>query len=286
MKKSPLLDALLESLASVSSFHSSTTSVYAFYKEAALRETRRFFDEGQEGPVSFGQFGEISLPYFKMGAIDTVDLFGIDELIIFAFYWANRGRYRKALDIGANMALHSILLDRCGIEVTAFEPDPIHFAKLRENLALNGCRRVTPVEKAVSTEAGEAEFIRVKGNTTSSHIAGAKTNPYGDLDRFAVKIEAVADVLNGIDLIKMDAEGHEKEILLGIPISAWDRLDALVEINDAENGRGVFDHFHALGVNLFAQRLNWAAVSSAAEMPVGHRGGTLFITKKPAMPWN
>ncbi|SDT94654.1 methyltransferase, FkbM family [Verrucomicrobium sp. GAS474] len=269
----------------VPAFHASTTPLYSFYKTVALAETKPLFSEGQSESVSFGPFGEIFLPYFKMGAIDTVDLFGLDELIIFAYYWANRARYKKALDIGANMGLHSILLDRCGIATTAFEPDPIHFKKLISNLKLNQATQVTPIEKAISTQSGETEFIRVKGNTTSSHIAGAKENPYGELDRFPVKIEAIAAIIEGIDLIKMDAEGHEKEILLGIPPAAWDRLDALVEINDVANAHAVFDHFQRLGVHLFAQKLNWAPVTTAAEMPIGHRGGTLCITRKPHLNW-
>src|SRR3546814_20413787 len=88
-----------------------------------------------------------------MGNIDSLDLFGIDELIVFAFYWANRDRYRTALDLGANIGLHSIILDRCGYRVTAFEPDPETAEELRRNLVRNGCSNVEVHEAAVAAEA-------------------------------------------------------------------------------------------------------------------------------------
>src|SRR5690349_11853642 len=74
-------------------------------------------------PIPFGPFGPLALPYRRMGAIDSVDLFGLDELILFAFYWANRSRYRRSVDIGANIGLHSIVMARCGLAVRSFEPD-------------------------------------------------------------------------------------------------------------------------------------------------------------------
>jgi len=42
------------------------------------------FVSGGSGKESYGPFGVISLPYFKMGAIDSLDLFGLDEMIIFS----------------------------------------------------------------------------------------------------------------------------------------------------------------------------------------------------------
>src|SRR5574341_904869 len=82
-------------------------------------------------------------------------------------------RYRRARDIGANLGLHSIVLARCGFEVKAFEPDPWHFGLLKDNLAANRAR-VEAIPAAVSTADGEAQFVRVLGNTTGSHLAGSK----------------------------------------------------------------------------------------------------------------
>ena len=199
-------------------------------------------------------FGPLKFPYFKMGVTDSLNLFDLDELIIFSFYWANRGKYRQVLDIGANIGLHSIILSKCGFKVRAYEPDPVHFELLRRNLELNGCARATAFNEAVSDKAGTAEFIRVLGNTTGSHIAGAKPSPYGELERFTVPTEDIRQLLAWPDLIKMDVEGHEKELLLATNRENWRGRDALVEIGSELNADAVWKHMAEEGVNLFHKK--------------------------------
>jgi len=236
-------------------------------------------------PVPFGPFGALTLPYRKMGAIDSVDLLNLDELILFAFYWANRGRYHRVVDIGANIGLHSILMARCGFAVRAFEPDPLHLAVLRANLKLNSVT-VEVVEAAVSDKNGDMKFVRVKGNTTSSHLVGAKTNPYGELERFFVPIRKFSDAVADADFVKVDAEGHEVVILRSLPAERWQSLDAVVEVGTAKNARALFDHFKALPVGLFAQKIGWSRASRVEDIPTSYREGGLFITTKAEMSWS
>ena len=49
------------------------------------------FVSGGSGNDNYGPFGDISLPYFKMGAIDSLDLFGLDEMIIFSISSLSQG---------------------------------------------------------------------------------------------------------------------------------------------------------------------------------------------------
>jgi FkbM family methyltransferase len=221
-----------------------------------------------------------------MGAVDSLSLFDLDELILFSFYWRNRHRYRRALDVGANIGLHSIVMSRCGFEVQAYEPDPTHFGLLQRNLARNGCKQVSPVNAAVSRRAGTLEFVRVLGNTTGSHLAGAKPSPYGELERFPVPVEAIGPLLQWADLVKLDVEGHEAEILLATSRQDWQETDGVVEIGSSANARLVFDHFRAENVNLFAQKHGWSRVKELAEMPTSYREGSLFITCKEQMSWD
>jgi FkbM family methyltransferase len=220
-----------------------------------------------------------------MGSVDSLNLFDIDELILFCFYWHNRDRYHRAADLGANLGLHAIVLSRCGFEVRAYEPDPTHFALLKRNLGLNGCANVRAIGAAVSRCAGSMEFVRVLGNTTSSHLAGAKPSPYGDLERFPVPVEALAPLLEWADLVKMDVEGHEAEILLGTTPEQWRRTDAVIEIGSPANASAVFEHFRGSAVRLFAQKGGWRAVDDLSAMPTSYRDGSLFLTCQDAMPW-
>jgi len=280
-----LLDGLIRALPGLNAMHAPGTDVYGFLKLAARRCVQALFRDETPIARAFGPLGTLGFPYTRMGAIDSLDLFGLDELILFSFYWVNRTRYRHALDLGANLGLHSIMLARCGMSVRAFEPDPHHFALLRDNLARNGCVRVDARNEAVSLERGTMEFIRVRGNTTGSHLAGSKSTVYGELDRFPVQVEAFGSLLGQIDLMKMDVEGHERALLCSTRSQDWSALDAVVEIGTAENAAAVFTHLRDIGVNLFAQQLGWRKVERVEDMPTSYRNGSLFISRKSHMPW-
>src|SRR3989344_2282135 len=283
MKYPTSIKELIYVLPSFNHSHAPGTEFYDVEKAMVAKEIEETFSDTGEGKKKFEPFGELVLPYHKMGAIDTLDLFGLDELIIFSFYWANRGSYKKVADIGANIGLHSIIMDKCGFEIHAYEPDPEHFKILERNLKLNDVSRVEPFCVAVSSKAGQAEFIRVLGNTTGSHLTGSKPNPAGQLDKFMVEIKPITPIIEWADLLKIDAEGHEKEILLVTSSENWVNTDAIVEVGNETNAHAIFDHFNKLGINLFAQKVNWQKVSSFYQMPTSYRDGSLFITSSDKM---
>jgi FkbM family methyltransferase len=221
-----------------------------------------------------------------MGSISSLHLFGIDELIIFSFYWANRGRYKNVLDLGANIGLHSILLSKWGYNVRCYEPDPQTFAVLSKNLELNRATTVEPINAAVSTKKGEMEFVRVVGNMTGSHLAGAKPPGYGELEKFKVSVDEFRSILSWADLAKIDIEGHEKEVILSTLADDWKKTDALVEVGTPANAAQIFEHFSSMKINMFAQKLNWKKVERVSDMPTSYKEGTLFVTCKNQMPWN
>lgn len=278
------LSGLIEALARQPGEHRRDGAWYARTRDALRPKIVELFSSPEGIERDFGPFGRLSLPYTRMGAIDSLDLFGLDELIIFAYYHANRGLYRNALDIGANLGLHSIVMSRCGFRVKAFEPDAWHYGLLKRNLAANGAAGVEPVEAAVSTRDGEARFVRVLGNTTGSHLDGSKDS-YGDKEYFTVRTVAIQPLLAAADLAKIDAEGHEKELLLACTAGQMRTLDIMVEIGNEKNAAAVFAHFQAIGVGMFAQKIGWERVRRLEDVPTSHREGSLFVSARPAMPW-
>ena len=286
MSSASILESLFLALPTMREHHSPNSKAYALLKQVAHREVERLFYNVEPSFREFRPFGELALPYHKMGAIDSLNLFDLDEFIIFSFYWANRQRYRRVLDIGANIGLHSIILSKCGFEVRAYEPDPQHFEAIERNLALNNCSNVQTVNAAVSSQAGTMEFVRVLGNTTASHLTGSKPNPYGELERFPVRVEAIEPLITWADLIKLDVEGHEKEVILATKRDHWSSTDALVEVESESNAASIYEHFTNLGVHLFAQKINWQPVHDINDMPTSYREGTLFVTSKSEMPWS
>ncbi|HVK99977.1 MAG TPA: FkbM family methyltransferase [Dongiaceae bacterium] len=287
MTKNACFNAYLDFLGCLPQHHPATAPLYGPMKVAAHQDMLAIFGRNGAQSAQANGIGDLQLPYFRMGNIDSVNLFDIDELIIFSFYRQNAQRYRRALDIGANIGLHSIVMAKLGIQVSSYEPDPIHYDRFAENVERNGVvSLIKPVKAAVSDKAGKAQFVRVLGNTTGSHLAGAKSNPYGDLERFDVDIVDFRSLIQGIDLIKLDAEGEEAKILLTTDAKDWATMDAIVEIGNAENAKLIFDHFQALGINLFSQKNAWSRVPDLAGIPSSYKEGSLFISSKSAMPWN
>lgn len=279
------MEELLLALPSVHAHHAPDSKLYTLLRAVARTEVQALFSEVDASPREFGPFGKLIFPYRKMGAVDSIDLFGLDELIIFSYYWNQRRQYKRVLDIGANIGLHSIILSRCGYDVRAYEPDPRHYEILQENLTRNQSVNVQAVKAAVSSKSGRQEFVRVVGNTTGSHLAGSKPNPYGELETFPVTVEAVGPLIAWADLIKLDAEGHEKEILLSTTREQWTTTDAFVEVGSAQNAHSIYAHFQAAGVRLFSQKTNWGLVQTPDDMPTSYREGSLFVTMKDKLPW-
>lgn len=255
------------------------TPFYSFTHLAMSEAARRLF-ASEDGPARrFGPFGEFRFPYFSMGNVDSVNLFALDELILFHIYRSYLGRPQKVLDLGANLGLHSIVLGSLGHEVRSFEPDPVHYELLQRNLSNNGVAdKVTPVNAAVGLEDGTAMFVRVKGNTTGSHLAGMKPNPYGELDRFEVTVQRFQPLLDWADFIKMDIEGAEADVIETSAPDSWAGKQAVMEVGSEAAAERIFKFFDGAPVNLFAQKTGWKRVATVEDMPRSHRDGSLFIS--------
>lgn len=281
-----ILSSLLHSLVSLKEFHRPDCEIYNFLELVSKTAVLSLFGEGTVQNANLDYLGEINFPYFSMGAINSTHLFGLDELIIFSFYWSNRHRYRKVADLGANIGLHSIVMSRIGYQVTAYEPDPVHFSQLQSNVKSN-CTENAPVliNKAVSIQSGELEFVRVVGNTTGSHLAGSKENPYGELSKFIVEVDSFNSICDTFDFLKIDVEGHEADILLSTTEENWQNTDSIVEIGNPSNAQKVFEYFNGTSINLFSQKTGWNQVSSLEDMPLSYKDGSLFISVKDTMPW-
>jgi hypothetical protein len=143
MNKFTLLE-ILDELPKLSSHHVRDGVTHRIFSKALKEyiENSKLTDS-INGEINLGNFGNIKLPYYKMGNVDTLNLFDLDELIIFSFYWHNRNKYKNVADLGANVGLHSILMSKCGWNVHAFEPDPQHIKCIKKNINLNDSHNIT-----------------------------------------------------------------------------------------------------------------------------------------------
>ncbi len=76
------------------------------------------------------------------------------------------------LDIGANIGWYSLLLGQQvpdGVDIFAFEPDPLNFGLLQYNLNLNQVTRVTAIQKALAEEEGVQQLYRHASSNLGRH---------------------------------------------------------------------------------------------------------------------
>lgn len=282
---SDVLNGLVTTLGEMPAWHGAGSALHGLLAPVALRAARLLFGDPDGPPRAFPPFGTLRMPYVQMGAVDSVDILNLDEMLLFAFYWRNRHLYRRVADLGANIGWHSLLLSRCGYQVRAWEPDPETYQVLERTLRDNGCAEAEPIRRAVSHHAGTARFVRVLGNRTSSHIEGAKAAPYGELERFEVELDAYAPIAAWADLIKMDIEGHEADLLCATDADAWAATDVLAEIGTPENAQKIYGHLTGLGVSIFSQKLGWRRAETVEDVPTHYSQGSVFLSRREQMPW-
>lgn len=120
-----------------------------------------------------------------------------------------------ALDVGANLGLHTLFLARRFERVIALEPHPKTFHLLAYNLA-SYAPNATAYEVAAFSEAGKARLNDGKpGNTGTAQISSEAPS---DSDHVieTVRIDDFAPLQDlDIGFMKLDVEGKEREALLG-----------------------------------------------------------------------
>lgn len=265
--------------------HSSETDWYQKLSRQLKSELDAIGD--QEMEINFGDFN-VFIPFVTFGGgITSKNLLGLDELILFSAYWRLSSSCKSLVDMGANIGLHSVVASKLGYLVNAYEPDPIHTSLANRMFKRNGCgKSINLMEVAVVGNSGkdEVEFVRVKGNTTSSHVSGAK-NPYGELERFNVATVGVNLVLKESCVVKMDVEGSEAELLQSISDENLKNFNLVLEVGSPVNAKQIFEFASKKGLNMFSQKSNWSLVEKEDQIPNSYKEGSLHITSSKKNLW-
>jgi FkbM family methyltransferase len=157
-------------------------------------------------------------------------------------WWASLvASHTSVLEIGANVGLYTLVGAAAapGRPYRAVEPNPASCDVLRRNLVLNGLDHVDVVEAAVVGErtAGEVT-LRFPDRDPYRASAGAFVDGALDLDTAAaraitVPTAAISDLVDGVDLVKLDIEGLEVEALGAVrPWIVASRPTIVVEVRD------------------------------------------------------
>jgi len=147
-------------------------------------------------------------------ALNEIYEIGVSEMLA----RAASGGATTLVDVGANIGYMSLLMAAFagpGAKVWAFEPHPGIHERLRENVQLNRYGgRIVPSPIAISDSPGGRPLYLPAGFQSNHGL--------GSLERAGeTHIDVVTDTLDnlfagtGIDVLKIDVEGHELSVLRG-----------------------------------------------------------------------
>lgn len=123
------------------------------------------------------------------------------------------------LDAGANIGWYSLVLASKGVQVHAFEPDPLNYRLLNENINLNGqTDRIHPHMLAVTDKESTMSLYLYPDKNRGRHSLNA-IDGCEKIDVKTIRLDnftaSKSLPFEKIKLIKMDIEGHEYPALKG-----------------------------------------------------------------------
>lgn len=180
-----------------------------------------------------------------------------------SYLWMDYARESNyILDIGSNFGYYSLLA--CDVnpdcKVLAFEPAPDMFRALQHNLNLNHYLNVEPLNIGLSDRMGRFDFFVADSKHTG--MSGLSMPDGVGGRKIEVDVSTVDKILNDKpsfipELIKIDVEGNELNVLLGMHETLKHaRPVFFIEIYErnllkfGHHGDQVFQFFHELGYEI------------------------------------
>ena len=124
------------------------------------------------------------------------------------------------VDVGANTGQHSLFMSRLVAEVHAFEPYPPVLARLNDTVESNSLANVFVHPVGLGAAHQTLEFFEPPATNQGT---GSFVRSYDDSSDGATQLEVVIGDeylaergINRVNLMKIDAEGYEKNVLAGL----------------------------------------------------------------------
>jgi len=134
-----------------------------------------------------------------------------------------KGNEGVFLDIGANIGVFSLVIGKAlGLQVLAFEPEPINFMKLKRNVTLNPEVHVEPLNVACGDRDGVVlDFTIPFGKNRGHPFVGKFPNPPLFAWETSVPCMTADSILkqrqiSRVSGFKIDVEGFEENVLKGM----------------------------------------------------------------------
>lgn len=190
-------------------------------------------------------------------ALFTIDLLRAGDLLV---------------DVGANVGFYTMIAARRGARVEAFEPTPEACAAVERGIELNAVAALVSVHRAAcGSEVGTARFTT--GLDISNHLVAPGEPgievPVTTLD------EQLAGLAPSMTIFKVDAEGHDLDVLRG-GMSTVERLLPVILVEIWTGGTGPAGLLEPFGYRPYAYE---PATRALSEIRAGDRraGNMLLI---------
>lgn len=127
------------------------------------------------------------------------------------------GRKRVFIDVGANIGNHALYLQDQFEQVHCFEPNPEAAKRLRRNLSLNAVSNITIHEIGL----GEKSDLLPFSPAAPGSLGQGSFISSGEGEQLVLRVRdgdgyLAEQGIRGIDFIKIDVEGFERQVLRGL----------------------------------------------------------------------
>jgi FkbM family methyltransferase len=172
------------------------------------------------------------------------------------------------VDVGAHIGRYTLLGAKAGSRVISVEPDPSNFQMLEANVRLNRLEGVSLHRAGLSNRSGVRDLVTSRGpNRGTSSLFDPPTSHGNQLPTAkripvdCVTLDELVDRerIQRIDWLKIDAEGHESQVLEGAARALRITRNLILEVTagNEERCRPHLADFHLKDVERGHPASNW-----------------------------
>lgn len=171
-----------------------------------------------------------------MGYYDPNNMFLIRDLI-------NERVCDTFFDVGANIGIYTLIAAKSGAHCIAFEPHPVTFQLLMENIRINYLgNKVIGLPIALGAMEGKVHLTNQPGSSIN------QVTDQGDLEVEIKPGKRVIQEQSVIpDIVKIDVEGYENEVLIGFGDLLSQIKFLFIEVRDIKKTMHILEPYGFLG---------------------------------------